>query len=741
MNDKLYNLMNWPEIEAIVYSECENPKDILGAHKTQKGILIQAFLPFAKEVYVVTYDKKLKQKMDMVDDDGFFATLIASKSMIKYYFLVVDKNGKEEQIYDPYSFEVDIKENNLRAFLQGDETEAYDIFGAHEVALDGVRGVRFTIWLPRVVRVSVVGDFNNWDGRIHQMQRIKGTDVYSIFIPQAKVGDLYKYEIKQRGGIVTLKSDPYTYESELMPSDASIICNTNDYKWKDKKWILDRRNFDIDSSPLNIYELNIGYFKFDENGNHKNYKDIAKDVCDYVKDMGYTHIELMPIMEYINDDSLGYQTARYYAPTKRYGTPQDFMYFVDYMHQNQIGVILDFVPAYFAEDASSLMQINGEPLYEYTREELAKYPGLDALIFDYGRTEVRNFLISAANFWVDKYHLDGIRINSVSSMLYRDYARMPGHWIANMYGGKENLEAEYLLKKINELIPKNNQGVMVIAEELSSWPKVTEKSKDGGLGFSYKWNSGWVSDFLSYMSCDPLFRKCRYNDLTVGMLYAYSERYILALSHNDVTSNRGSVLGKMPGDMAHKMANMRVAYGYMYTHPGKKLMFMGQDIAEMAEWNIKRDIQWDLLTYKDSSCMKQYVKDLNLMYKTEEALYKWDYNIEGFEWINDFSSKESIIVFERKSSDNDRLIVVANFDDVMYQGYNIGVIKYGKYKEIFNSDATIYGGTGVVNKRKKTARCEECDGRDYSLRVDIPPLGMLVLKYEEIEVEKNDRVD
>lgn len=741
MNDKLYNLMDWPEIEAIVYSESENPKGILGAHKTSKGILVQTFLPFAKEVYVVTDDKKIKQKMEMVDEEGFFATLIASKGMIKYSFLVVDKEGNEETVYDPYSFESDINEKHIRAFLQGDETQAYDIFGAHEIVINGVKGIRFTVWLPRVLRVSVVGDFNNWDGRIYPMQRIEGTDVYSIFIPKAQVGNLYKYEIKQKNGTILLKSDPYTYESELLPNDASIICNINNYRWKDREWILNRKNFNLDTSPLNIYELNVGYFKFDEQGNSKNYKDIAKDVCDYVKDMGYTHIELMPIMEYANDNSLGYQTTRYYAPTKRYGTPQDFMYFVDYMHQNQIGVILDFVPAYFAEDPSSLMQFNGEPLYEYTEEVLAKYPGLDALIFDYGRSEVRNFLISAIDFWISKYHVDGIRINSVSSMLYRDYARMPGCWIANIYGGKENLEAEYLLKRINELIPKKNEGAIIIAEELSSWSKVTEKPKNGGLGFSYKWNSGWVADFLGYMSCDPLFRKCRYNDLTVGMLYAYSERYILALSHNEVTSNRGSMLGKLPGDIPHKLANMRVAYGYMYTHPGKKHIFMGQDIAEMAEWNITRDVQWDLLSYKDGKCINQYVKDLNHLYTSEEALYKWDYNIDGFEWINDFSSRESIVVFERKSSDDNRLIVVANFDDVKYQGYDIGVIKYGKYKEIFNSDAIIYGGSGIVNKRKKNARRQECDGRDYSLKIDIPPLGMLVLKYEEVKEDSYDGID
>ena len=731
MNDKLYNLMNWPEIEAIVYAECEDPGKILGEHITDKGLLIQVYMPFAKKVVLIKDEDSTSYTMEMVDENGFFAILLRGKKKIKYTLSITHQDGTIEEIVDPYMFESQITVKDVKRFIEGTEPEAYKILGAHETAVDGIKGVQFAVWAPDAVRVSTVGDFNNWDGRVHPMRPVGDSGIYELFIPKAKNGDLYKYEIRAKGGKILLKSDPYAYSSELRPNNASKVWNISDYKWKDRTWMATRKDVDSRCSSLNIYEMHIGYFRCDDNGNFKNYREIAKDVCEYVKNMGYTHIELMPVMEHTLDESLGYQTTAYYAPTARYGTPQDFMYFVDYMHSNGIGVILDMVMAYFPDNDFGLTYFDGKPLYEYPDPKMSSYPSLNVKIFNYALAPVRNYLISSAYFWIDRYHADGIRINSVSSMLYLDYNKGPGEWTANMYGGTENNDAVFMLKELNNIIHKKQSGVIVIAEEHAAWPKVTGDDADS-LGFDYKWNSGFVSDFLSYMSCDPLFRKKRYNELMNGMLYAYSENYILAISHDDVMNRRGTLLAKMPGDIKHKFTNVKLMYGYMYTHPGKKHIFMGQDMAEMAEWSGKRSIHWELTEYDITRQMMRYISDISKIYTDEPALYINDSEPDSFEWINNFSANDSIISFARKSKE-DELVIIANFDDVVHYDYMTGVPHPGKYKEIFNSDAVEYGGDGVVNPRKKTAKEEKCDGRDYSLKVNLPALGIIILRYEEMK--------
>ena len=731
MNKKLYDLMNWPEIEGVVYSDTKHPKKLLGGHMTSKGFLIQAFRPGAVKAFVKDTLTGEIHAMDMADEEGYFAVLIKSKTEIFYTLIYEFKDKTREETVDLYNYPSMIPQKALKSFNAGTNYKAYDILGAHIKKVGKVKGVLFAVWAPNALRVSVVGDFNDWDGRRHQMELIEGTGVYELFIPDMKPMDNYKYEIRIKGGNVVLKADPYAYAGELRPSNASIVYDTKNYRWNDDEWMA-KRDADKDKKkPVSIYEMHAGSFKTPDDGREfYNYRELAPLVIDYVRKMQYTHIELMPVMEYPFDGSWGYQVTGYYAPTARYGTPDDFKFFMDEMHKAGIGVILDWVPAHFPKDAFGLARFDGTCLYEHLDPRQGEHPEWGTLIYNYGRPEVIDFLISNAIFWAKEYHADGIRMDAVASMLYLDYGKRNGEWIPNMYGGNENLEAVELLKRLSDEFSQKAPDVWLVAEESTAWPKVTGATADGGLGFDYKWNMGWMNDFLDFMSCDPLFRKGRYNELTFSMVYAYSEDFILVLSHDEVVHGKCSMLNKMPGaDKAEKMNNLRAAYGFMFTHPGKKLLFMGQDFGMENEWWEARQIDWELTELSENTALMNYVRDLNKLYRNEPALYELDFDPEGFEWINNISANECIVAFARKASDGSELIVVANFTPVERDKYKIGVPAMGKYKEIFNSDDVKYGGNGATNPRVINSKKDECDAREDSIRLKVPPMGISVLRY------------
>lgn len=737
MTKKLYKLMDWAEIEAIVYSEEDKPHDILGAHVTSSGILVQAFFPSVKKVYVVfkSGNTSKEYNMELADDEGFYAALIPiTKALTKYsyFFRVVGLDGVIKEVEDPYNFDSTIDEESLRRFNAGICYDIYNYLGAHVRKIKGTKGVSFAVWAPNAIRVSVVGDFNKWDGRIHQMRRLGDSGVFEIFIPDVKDGDIYKYEVKFKGGMIALKSDPYGFFSELRPDNASIVKDISSFKWTDELFIDYRRDVNSNDKPISIYEVHLGSIYKNEDGSFMNYKELAHKIADYVLDMGYTHVELMPVMEHQNDDTLGYQTSGYYSVTSRYGTPEDFMYFVNYMHNNGIAVILDWSPAHFPKDDNGLSYFDGTFLYEHEDDRKRYHGDFGTLLFNYGRNEVSNYLIANALFWINEYHADAIKMDSVASMLYLDYGKQNGNYACNIYGGNENLEAVEFIKHLNSINNFMETGSLIIAEELTAWPKVTGDLNDDGLGFSYKTNNGWKNDFLAFMGYDPYFRAYHYNELTFSMIYAYTEKFILSFSHDDVMNGKGSILSKMPGKIKDKFANIRAAYGYMFTHPGKKMLFMGQDLAGFDEWKNSDEIDWDLLNYKEHSELNLYTKDLLALYKKHPALYECDDTPDGFEWINNISANENIIVFLRKSQDNGEiLLVVVNFANTSYDNYKIGVPFKGKYKEIFNSDKDIYGGKNLINPRVKPSKNDECDGRTNSIRIKIAPLSMLIFRCDE----------
>ena len=623
-----------------------------------------------------------------------------------------------------------ITKKDTEKFNHGIHYNVYDILGAHPMEINGISGVHYAVWAPNAMRVSVVGDFNGWDGRFHQMRRLWDSGIFELFIPCANVGDNNKYEIKLKGGKTFLKADPYGNQAQLRPNTASVVTDLSKFKWSDENWLADRKNFKPEKEAISVYEVYLGSFARGENGSYVNYRELAPKIISYVKEMGYTHIELMPVMEHPLDASWGYLVIGYYAPTSRYGSPEDFMFFMNEMHKHGIGVILDWVPAHFPKDEQGLATFDGTCLYEHLDPRQGEHPEWGTLIYNYGRPEVIDFLISNAIFWAKEYHADGIRMDAVASMLYLDYGKRNGEWIPNMYGGNENLEAVELLKRLSDEFSKKAPDVWLVAEESTAWPKVTGATADGGLGFDYKWNMGWMNDFLDFMSCDPLFRKGRYNELTFSMVYAYSEDFILVLSHDEVVHGKCSMLNKMPGaDKAEKMNNLRAAYGFMFTHPGKKLLFMGQDFGMENEWWEARQIDWELTELSENTALMNYVRDLNKLYRNEPALYELDFDPEGFEWINNISANECIVAFARKASDGSELIVVANFTPVERDKYKIGVPAMGKYKEIFNSDDVKYGGSGATNPRVINSKKDECDAREDSIRLKVPPMGISVLRY------------
>lgn len=727
MNDRLYKLMNWPRIEGIIYSEEDRPHEILGPHVVGRSVLFQTFQPGAGSVSLVTGDGK-KAKMEMVDEAGYFACLLSGKIPDKYEYQV--SRGEETvTCKDAYRYKTGFTANDIEKFNAGIHYTIYEKLGAHFMTLDGTEGTYFAVWAPNALRVSVVGDFNHWDGRCHQMTRNPEGGIFEIFIPDVKPGECYKFELKVKGGLTYLKADPYAFGQQLRPDTASIVRDFQ-YTWKDGKWMKDREKRQQENSPVSVYEMYLGSFKRDKDTNeYLNYRELAPEIAKYAKEMGYTHVELMPVMEHPLDASWGYQVIGYYAPTARYGTAEDFMYLVDTLHQAGIGVILDWVPAHFPRDTYGLSQFDGTGLYEHLDPRQGSHPHWGTLIYNYGRPQVSNYLIANALYWVEKYHVDGIRMDAVASMLYLDYGKQDGQWVANIYGGNENLEAIEFIKHVNSILKKRNPGVLSIAEESTAWPMITGELDKGGLGFDIKWNMGWMNDYLRYIRFDPYFRSHHHSELTFSMIYTYSENFMLVFSHDEVVHGKASMIGKMPGDTEQKFAGLRLSYAYMMTHPGKKLLFMGQDIAEFDEWNESRQVEWELLQYPAHKGVRELVKELNHLYRTQPALYELDNRPEGFEWLNCIAANECYLTFLRKGRKRENaLLVAANFSGAAMK-LQVGVPYAGSYKEILNTDAVKFGGTGVVNGRAKKAAAKEWDDKPYSININLAPLSVSILSY------------
>jgi 1,4-alpha-glucan branching enzyme len=730
---------NIEEVYKVINAEHSDPFHILGMHLAEsengpcKSLIVRAFLPYAQSVNVIDIQQGSRYSMEKIHESGFFEVLIKERYELFEYKLEISDFCCTYTLYDPYSFWPVLTDFDLHLFNEGNHHKVYEKLGAHTCKINGIEGTHFAAWAPCAKRVSVVGNFNYWDGRCHQMRCLGSSGVWEIFIPGIGMKEMYKYEIKTCTGDLLLKSDPYAFYSELRPNTASIVYNIDGYKWNDAKWLAERANKDVFEQPVSIYEVHLGSWRTvpDEGNRPLTYREHADKLVSYVKEMGYTHIEILPIAEHPYDGSWGYQVAGYYSVTSRYGEPEDFMYFVDTCHQNGIGVIVDWVPAHFPKDAHGLARFDGTALYEHLDIRQGEHPDWGTLVFNYGRNEVRNFLVSNAVFWFEKYHVDGLRVDAVASMLYLDYGKKDGEWIPNKWGGKENIEAIDFIRQLNNTVHKYFPGVMMIAEESTSWPLVSRPPYVGGLGFSFKWNMGWMNDYIRYISMDPVYRKYHHNNLTFSIMYACSENFILVLSHDEVVHGKCSMINKMPGDYWQKFAGLRVSYGYMYGHPGKKLLFMGSEFGQFMEWDYRRSLDWHLLDYDMHSKLQRYVKDLNHLYKSEKALYEVDFSYDGFEWIDCSDSDHSVVSFIRKSKDKDpknMLIFVCNFTPVVYNDYRIGAPFDAFYEEILNSDSEIYGGSNVGNLGGVRADKVLFHGKPYSIRLNIPPLGVLVFK-------------
>ena len=628
-----------------------------------------------------------------------------------------------------------ITELDQYLFGQGTHYDLYNKLGAHPMTVDGEEGVYFAVWAPNAAAVSIVGDFNEWDENATPMERLEPLGIYQIFLTGIKVGDIYKYCVTAQDGKKTLKADPYGFQAELRPNNASVVADISDFKWHDSRWMKKREKFDDKKNPMFVYEVHPGSWKKheqteeDEDGFY-NYREIAHELAAYVKDMGYTHVELMGIAEHPFDGSWGYQVTNYFAPTSRHGSPEDFQYFMDYMHEHNIGVILDWVPAHFPRDAFGLAEFDGTCLYEYADPRKGEHPDWGTKVFDYGKTEVQNFLICNALFWLEHYHVDGLRVDAVASMLYLDYGREDGQWVPNIYGGNENLEAIEFFKHLNTIVKKRNPGIVMIAEESTAWPKVTDKAEYGGLDFSLKWNMGWMHDFLEYMKLDPYFRKYNHTKMNFAMVYAYSENYMLVLSHDEVVHLKCSMIEKMPGSYEDKFKNLMAGYAFMTGHPGKKLLFMGQDFGQHREWSEKRELDWFLLDKEPNRHLQAFVKELLHLYKNNKCLYEYDCYPEGFEWINADDGDRSIFSFVRHSeSGKSNMLFIINFTPVERPDYRVGTTCRRKHTLVLSSDDKKFGGTGKRRPKEYKPAKKECDGRKYSFRYKLPAYGVAVFKF------------
>ncbi len=716
-----------------------NPHSILGMHYDEKNssVIVRTFDPEAEKLFLIDSATAEKFPMEKIDSSGLFAVAVLGRNaLFKYELERAYKNGKSHRGADPYCFLPGLGSVDEHLFNEGEHRRLFDIMGAHIKKYGDVEGVLFTVWAPNASRVSVVGEFNLWDGRRHPMRLLGSSGIWEIFIPGLAKGIIYKFEIRTKNGDILLKQDPYAYATELRPRTAAKV-SSMDYLWGDSEWMTKRPKLNLLKMPLNIYEVHLGSWRgpglkeldLNNEDDLHNYRDIAHALADYVLEMGYTHIELMPVMEHPFDQSWGYQVTGYYAPTSRFGTPEDFAYFVDYMHKKGIGVFVDWVPAHFPKDDFSLGRFDGTALYEHLDPRQGEHEDWGTYIFNYGRNEVRNFLIGNALYWLDVYHVDGLRVDAVASMLYLDYSRNKSNWVANEFGGNENIKAIQFMKRLNELTHELYPGTLMIAEESTAWAGVTRPAYLGGLGFTTKWNMGWMHDTLDYFSKDPVFRKYHHDKLTFSLWYAFSENFILPLSHDEVVHGKKSIIDKMAGDYWQKFANTRLLFSYMITHPGKKLNFMGSEIGQWNEWYCKVSLDWNLLKYPIHIGLQRVVKDLNLIYKNCPALWELDFENLGFEWIDVSDVERSVFSYLRWDEKRmDPILVVLNCTPVPRYDYKIGAPFGGDWLEIFNSDAEFYGGSGIGNKGRVRAIDNDCHGRPCHLQLSLPPLGAIIFR-------------
>ena len=700
MDEKLYKYMDWPRIEAVVYGEEVSPKDVMGPRITKDGVLIQGFFPEAKSAKVIAGKKEYQ--MEMEDEAGYFAVLLPAKRIPKYSFLV-QWEDYEKQWTDPYQYSGQMLPEEEKAFCAGVYYESYKKLGAHLMTVDGVEGTYFAVWAPNAQRVSVVGDFNNWDGRFLMMHRMPMSGIFELFVPDIKAGTLYKYEIKEKSGKISLKADPYGFGAEKPKDCASVVTDLSGFSWDDGEWMEARKKYDDRKQPISIYETDITKWESGE------------ELAEFMKETGYTHVEFKPVMEYLEESTGGYSTSSYYAPTSRFGTPEKFQKAVNLLHQAEVGVILDWTPAQFPRFEGGLEKFDGTPLYEIPDESASVHPMWGTMLYNYGSPMVRDFLIANACFWTEVYHVDGFRMDDVDAMLYLDYGRNMGEWQPNLYGTNENLYAVEFLKHLNSIVKKRNPGVLLIAQEDGLWPELTDSVENDHLGFDYKWSGGWTRDFLEYLASEPENRKRSHDQLTLSTLYAYSEHYILTLGSRDV-GTLDDFRKRIWGDENQKEAEIRAAYGYMTLHPGCKMSAPDKEMPK---------------------ALKEYIRDLNTLYKEQPALWKKDDDYEGLEWIQLMKYEENVLTFLRKTENpSETLLAVCNFAADTYENYQVGVPYAGKYKEIFNSDLKKYGGNGVGNPRVKTAKSQEWDERPYSIKMKIPALGLLVFSVTPQEETK-----
>ena len=727
---KLYDIFH------IVNGEHSDPHTVLGMHEMEedgrKAVVVRAFLPNAAGITVIDYaNKRKKYPMERLHADGFFEVTIADREeWFRYQLEYTDADGNTWRSYDPYSFSPTLSEFDRHLFGAGTHYEIYEKMGGRLMTHEGARGAAFSVWAPNAKAVSVIGDFNNWDARRSPMRRLGESGIWELFLPAAAEGDKYKFHVTQCDGRVVDKTDPYGVYAEVRPNNASVLYPLKRYKWKDRRWMTARRKYDFRAAPMNIYEVHLGSWKRAEGNRFLSYTELAEQLIPYVKEMGYTHIEMLPVEEHPFDGSWGYQVTGYYAPTSRYGSPDEFKQFVDACHQNGISVILDWVPAHFPKDDFALARFDGTALYEHQDPRLGEHIQWGTYIFNYGRKEVANFLLANALYWMDIFHIDGLRVDAVASLLRLDFCKEEGQWLPNVYGGSENLEAIEFLKHMNSVIAEREPGALMIAEDSTAWPGVTKKVEEGGLGFSLKWNMGWMNDFLSYIKLDPIYRKYHQNKLTFGMAYHYAENFVLVLSHDEVVHTKSSMIGKMPGDVWQSFANLRLSYGFMMGHPGKKLLFMGGEFAQYSEWSEARSLDWHLLQYADHQEMQAYVKELNHLYAEEPAFWAEDFDPNGFQWIECDDAESSIVSFVRRSQEKE-LVFLCNFTPVVHRGFSLGVPQEGVYHERLNSDAARFGGSDVINAVPLQSKAEPAGRCPFRVELDVPPLGMVILEREQ----------
>ena len=716
------------DLQKILEARHHDPFAVLGKHTTENSSRIRVFIPRAKTVKLVDID----QAMTRIGDSDLFEWQGTSAQLPRYCRLqyIDDQNNVVTQ-YDTYSFLPQLSDYDLHLFGEGKHWHVYRVLGAHPYSIDGIEGVLFATWAPNAERISVIGNFNRWDGRCHPMRNRGSSGVWELFIPHLKPGELYKFEIRARNGEILEKTDPYGQHFEMRPKTAAIVeSRESTYEWNDSNWLDNRKTDQWQSTPLSIYEVHLGSWRRDNSGNFLDYKTAAHQLVDYVKALGFTHIQLLPITEHPFDGSWGYQCTGYFAPTSRFGTPDDFRYFVDHCHQNNIGVLLDWAPGHFPKDMHALARFDGTALYEHEDPRRGEHRDWGTLIYNYGRNEVRNFLLASAVYWMNEFHIDGLRVDAVASMLYLDYSREADDWVPNIYGGNENLEAIDFIRELNAVIHGEFPGAVMIAEESTAWPQVTRPTWLGGLGFSMKWNMGWMHDTLTYFQKDPIHRLYHHDQLTFGLLYAFTENFVLPLSHDEVVHGKSSILNKMPGDEWQKFANVRLLYTFMFTYPGKKILFMGNEFCQGQEWSCDKTLDWYVLDYAFHLGIKNIVRDLNQLYTQSPELYSHDFNSDGFEWIDGHDAAQSIISFIRKDNDS-FYILIFNFTPVPRLNYRIGVPRPGIYAEIFNSDSEYYQGSNVGNLGELHTEQKPWMNREQSLNVTVPPLAGIVLKLQE----------